>query len=192
MPGAAAWALLGLVLGALPVAHAAVVAAVVYGCGYGVAEVCGLRWPAPGRSWQVPQDLLIGAGGSRRLLVWGTALGPGFLTRNPYAGFGMLVLLAAAVGRLPAAIVVAAAIGAAHAGGRAVSLLRDSATAQRETAQHETAQHETAQHETAQHETAQHEAFALLLRSLRWRALDGIAMLVIAGAAIVTAGHWLW
>jgi hypothetical protein len=170
------------VLGVLPIAHAAIVAAAIYGCGYGVAEVCGLRWPAPGRSWQVPQDLLIGADGSRRLLVWGTILGPGFLTRNPYAGFGMLVLLAASVGRLPAAIVVAAAIGAAHAGGRAVSLLRDSAAAQ----------HETAQHVTAQRETAQREPFALLLRMLRWRALDGIAMLVIAGAAATTAGHWLW
>jgi hypothetical protein len=174
------------VLGVLPIAHAAVVAAAIYGCGYGVTEVFGLRWPAPGRSWQVPQGLLIGAGGSR-LLVWGTILGPGFLTRNPYAGFGMLVLLAASVGRLPAAIVVAAVIGAAHAGGRAVSLLRDSAAAQ-----HETAQHETARHETARRETALRDPFALLLRSLRWRALDGIGMLVIAGAALVTAGHWLW
>jgi hypothetical protein len=185
------------VLGVLPIAHAAVVAAAIYGCGYGVTEVFGLRWPAPGRSWQVPQGLLIGVGGSRRLLVWGTILGPGFLTRNPYAGFGMLVLLAASVGRLPAAIVVAAVIGAAHAGGRAVSLLRDSAAAQHETAEHETTQHETTQHETTQHDTAQHETaprdpFALLLRSLRWRALDGIGMLVIAGAALVTAGHWLW
>jgi hypothetical protein len=185
------------VLGVLPIAHAAVVAAAIYGCGYGVTEVFGLRWPAPGRSWQVPQGLLIGVGGSRRLLVWGTILGPGFLTRNPYAGFGMLVLLAASVGRLPAAIVVAAVIGAAHAGGRAVSLLRDSAAAQRKTAQHE-----TTQHDTAQHETAPRDPFALLLRSLRWRALDGIGMLVIAGAgigmlviagaALVTAGHWLW
>jgi hypothetical protein len=143
------------------------VAAAVYGCAYGVAEVCGLRWPrAPGRRWQVPQDLLIGASGTRRLLVWGAILGPGFLTRNPYAGFGMLVLLAASAGSLPATIVVAAVIGAAHAGGRAVALLRDSATPQLE-------------------------PFALLLRSLRWRTLDGIALLAVAGAAIVTAGYWL-
>ena len=154
-------------LGVLPVADAAVVAAAVYGCGYGAAEVFGLRWPgAPGRRWQVPQDLLIGASGPRRLAIWGGILGPGFLTRNPYAGFGMLVLLAAAVGSLPAAIVVAAMIGMAHAAGRAVALLRDSTTAQLE-------------------------PFALLLRSLRWRVLDGIALLVVAGAAIVTAGYRL-
>jgi hypothetical protein len=167
VPGAAAWALLGLLIGALPVAQAAVVAAAVYGCGYGVAEVCGLRWPGvPGRAWQVPQDLLIGASGTRRLVIWGTILGPGFLTRNPYAGYGMLVLLVAAVGSLPAAIVVAAVIGAAHAGGRAVALLRDSAT-------------------------VQDEPFAFVLRSLRWRALDGVALLAVAGAAIVTAWYRL-
>ncbi len=102
-----------------------------------------------------------------RLAVWGTILGPGFLTRNPYAGFGMLMLLTASIGSLPAAILVAAAIGAAHAIGRAFALLRDSAT-------------------------AQHDPFMLLLRSLRWRALDGLALLAIAGAAIVTTGHRPW
>ena len=138
----------------------------VYGCGYGLAEVTGRHWPAPGRRWQVPQDLLIGAGGTRRLVIWGAVLGPGFLTRNPYPGFGMLVLLAAAAGRWPAAVIVAAAIGAAHAGGRGIALLRDS-------------------------KTGQHDPFALVLRSLRWRALDGMALLAVAGAAIVTAGHQL-
>jgi hypothetical protein len=156
-----------LVLGVLPVADGAVVAAAVYGCGYGAAEVFGLRWPGPpGRRWQVPQDLLIGSGGTRRLVVWGSILGPGFLTRNPYAGFGMLVLLAASIGRLPAVIVVGAIIGMAHATGRAIALLRDSAATKLE-------------------------PFALLLRSLRWRVLDGTALLVIAGAAIVTAGYRL-
>ena len=110
--------------------------------------------------------MLIGSSGARRLVVWGAILGPGFLTRNPYAGFGMLVLLAASIGNLPTAIVIAAAIGASHAAGRAIALLRDSATAQRE-------------------------PFALLLQSLRWRVLDGIALLAVAGAAIVTAGYRL-
>lgn len=167
VPGAIAWALLGLVLGVLPVAGGAVVAAAVYGCGYGAAEVFGFRWPPPpGRGWQVPQDLLIGSSRAGRLVVWGTILGPGFVTRNPYAGFGMLVLLAASIGSLPAAIVFAATIGVAHAAGRAIALLRDSASAQRE-------------------------PFALLLRSLRWRVLDGMALLAVAGAAIVTAGYRL-
>lgn len=167
LPAAAVWALLGLVLGALPIASAAIVAAAVYGCGYGVIEASGRPRPAaPGRRWQVPQDLLLGGNGGRRIVLWGAILGPGLLTRNPYASFGMLVVLAATVGGLPAAVWVAALIGAAHASGRAFAVLRDSAS-------------------------PQDEPFALLLRSLRWRVLDGLALLAVAGAALVTTGYRL-
>jgi hypothetical protein len=167
LPATAVWALLGLALGALPIASAALVIAAVYGCGYGIVEAAGLARPAaPGRRWQVPQDLLLRGGGGRRVVLWGAILGPGLLTRNPYASFGMLVVLAATVGSLPAAVWVAALIGAAHASGRAFALLRDSAS-------------------------PHGEPFALLLRSLRWRVLDGLALLAVAGAAIVTAGYRL-
>ena len=167
LPAAAVWALAGLVLGALPIASAAVVAAAVYGLGYGVVEASGMARPAaPGRRWQVPQDLLLGESGGRRVVLWGAILGPGLLTPNPYASFGMLVVLAATVGGLPAGIWVAALIGAAHASGRAIAVLRDSASPQAE-------------------------PFALLLRSLRWRVLDGLALLAVAGAAIVAAGFRL-
>lgn len=167
LPAAAVWALLGLVVGALPIASAAVVAAAIYGCGYGLIEASGMARPAaPGRRWQVPQDLLLGGSGGRRVVLWGAILGPGLLTRNPYASFGMLVVLAATIGGLPAGVWVAALIGAAHASGRAFAVLRDSAR-------------------------QQNEPFALLLRSLRWRVLDGLALLAVAGAAIVTAGYRL-
>jgi hypothetical protein len=172
VPGAAAWAAVGLVLRVLVLAvpglaTAAVVAAAAYACGYGGAEVCGLPWPpAPGRRWQVPQGLMIGASGSRRVLVWGSILGPGFVTRNPYAGFGILPVLVAAASSVPAGIVVAGLVGAAHAAGRAAALLRDSAS-------------------------PQDQPFALLLRSLRWRVLDGFGLLAVAGAAIVIAGFRL-
>ena len=173
LPAAAVWALLGLVLGALPVAPAAIVAAALYGCGYGVVEASGMARPAaPGRRWQVPQDLLLGQTGGRRVVLWGAILGPGLLTRNPYASFGMLVVLAATVGSLPAGVWVAALIGAAHASGRAFAVLRDSARSQDEGSAHA-------------------EPFALVLRSLRWRVLDGLALLAVAGAAIVTAGYQL-
>jgi hypothetical protein len=167
LPAAAVWALLGLLLGALPIASVAVVAAAVYGSGYGVVEASGMVRPAaPGRRWQVPQDLLVGGRGRRRVVLWGAILGPGLLTRNPYASFGLLVVLAAAAGGLPAGVWVAALIGAAHASGRAFAVLRDSAR-------------------------PQDEPFALLLHSLRWRVLDGMALLAVAGAAIVTAGYRL-
>jgi hypothetical protein len=172
VPAAAVWAAIGLVIGAASLAAhalamAAVLAAAIYGCGYGLGEVCGSPWPAaPGRRWQVPPDLLIGAGGNRRTLVWGAILGPGFLTRNPYAGFSILPVLVAAAGQLPAGIALAGLVGAAHGLGRAAGLLRDSSG-------------------------PQPQPFALLLRSLRWRVLDGLALLTVAGAAIVTAGFRL-
>jgi hypothetical protein len=179
VPAAVAWAAMGLALNLLAqaahwLATAAVAGAAVYGCGYGAAEVCGSPWPAaPGRRWQVPQDLLIGASGSRRVLIWGSILGPGFLTRNPYAGFGLLpVLVATSASGLPAGgralvpIVVGGLVGATHAAGRAGALLRDSAR-------------------------RQDQPFALLLRSLRWRVLDGLALLTVAGVAIVVAGFRL-
>jgi len=162
VPAAAAWTVLGLALAVLPVRTAALLAAVLYGCGYGAAETFGLtRLRPPGRSWQVPQDFMIGASSRRRALVWGSILGPGFLTRNPYAGFGMLPLLVAGSGYPVYGLALGAGIGLAHGSGRAMALLRDVAR-------------------------PQDDPFALLLRSLRWRTLDGLALLAIAGAAIAS------
>lgn len=163
VPAAVGWAAIGLALTALPLSAVALVVAAVYGVGYGAVELAGLAWPRPpGRSWQVPQGMLIGAGRGRRVLVWGAILGPGLFTRNPYAGFAMLPLLVAAAGSLTAGVWLAATVGIAHACGRALALLRD-----------------------AKDPAA--EPFTLLLRSLRWRMLDGFALLVVAGAAIMSA-----
>jgi hypothetical protein len=170
LPAAAAWAVLGLTLTALPIGTPALVATALYSCVYGAAESFGLRRPkAPGRKWQVPQDFMIGASGRRRALVWGFVLGPGFLTRNPYAGFGILPLLVASTGpatggpagRLAFGLTAGVMVGVAHGTGRALALLRDVSR-------------------------PQDDPFALLLRSLRWRAHDGLALLAVAGAAIVT------
>jgi hypothetical protein len=182
LPAAAVWAALGLVLGALPVSRIALVVAAVYAAGYGVIEVAGLPWPVPGRRWQVPQDLMIGAGARRRVLVWGAVLGPGFLTRNPYAGFAVLPVLVAAVGRqatgtVTTAVLVAALVGVAHGAGRAVALLRDSRAVAAPVA--------------GPVAGPVADPFALLLRLLRWRTADGLALLAVAGAALVTAAYWL-
>jgi hypothetical protein len=167
-----AWATVGLVLSILVlavhgIATAAIVAAAAYAWGYGLAEICGSAWPpAPGSRWQVPQGLMIGASRRRRVLVWGSILGPGFLTRNPYAGFGILPVLVATSASIPAGILVGGLVGAAHAAGRGAALMRDSAS-------------------------PQDQPFALLLRSLRWRVLDGFGLLMVAGAAMVIAGFRL-
>lgn len=168
-----AWAGLGLLLAALPLPAAsltacALVIAVLYCAVYGVTEAAGRARPrAPGTSWQVPQGMVLGAGDRRRVLTWGAILGPGFLTRNPYAGFGLLpLILLASAGHAWAGLVTGALIGIMHGSGRGLALLRDA----RVTAA---------------------EPFELLLTLVRWRILDGLALLAIAGAAIVACGFRL-
>jgi hypothetical protein len=154
------------VLAALPLATVAAAVLASYGLGYGVIESAGVSWPpAPGRRWQVPQDLLIGASPGRRMLIWGALLGPGFATRNPYAGFAALPVAVAAAARiaggsLGAAVALAALTGAAHAAGRALALVRDTAR-------------------------PDGDPMTMLLRSVRWRVADGYVLLSLAGAALI-------
>jgi hypothetical protein len=131
VPALVAWALLGLGLGtagaALPAFRGVALAAVAgYASYFGALELSGRRGlPPPGRGWQVPQTMLIEASPRRRLLVWGALLGPGFATRNPFAGFGLLPLAVAAMPGPAPAVALGAAAGLAHGAARAVALLRD-------------------------------------------------------------------
>jgi hypothetical protein len=162
LPAAVAWAVLGLLLNVLPLSLAALSLIVVYGACYGLTESAGRARPAPpGSRWQVPQTMVAGVSRRRRVLVWGAILGPGFATRNPYAGFGLLPLAVAAVGSIPAGIALAAVIGVAHGTGRALALLRDARDAM----------------------AGDH--LRMILKSLYWRTFDGFALLVVSGAAAV-------
>ncbi len=131
LPAIAAWALLGLGLGAIGVAlpglrPVALAAAGAYGGYYGVTEIAGRRGLSPpGRRWQVPQTMLIAAAPRRRVVVWGALLGPGFATRNPFAGFGLLPLAIVAMPGIGPGIALGAAIGLAHGTARAMALVRD-------------------------------------------------------------------
>jgi hypothetical protein len=160
------WAALGAVLGALPLARPALVLTAGYAACYGVVEVTDrlggrLRLRPPGTSWQVPQGMVTGVSRRRRILVWGSILGPGFMTRNPYAGFGVLPIAVAAAGNVRAAVTLAAATGLAHGTARALALLRD-----------------------ARPGRAAADPMALVLTSMRWRTVDGLVLLVIAAAAL--------
>jgi hypothetical protein len=170
LPAVAVWTVVGLALMALTSALAltgvALVVTVIYGCWYGLAEIAGLgRLAVPGRRWQVPQSMMIDASPWRRVLVWGAILGPGFATRNPYAGFGLLPIAVAvmAASGPGAAVVLAAAIGLAHGGARAAALLRDIAAPQ------------------VRPDAAGQ--LDLLLRTVYWRRLDGVVLLAVAATA---------
>jgi hypothetical protein len=161
LPAVVLWAVLGICLGALPLTGPALVLAAIYAACYGLTEVTGkLSFRPPGRKWQVPQTMVMGVSDRRRILVWGSILGPGFLTRNPYAGFGLLPIAVATADGVRAAVILAAAIGLAHGSGRALALLRDARPA------------------------AASDPMRLLLVSMYWRTLDGCVLLVIAGVAI--------
>jgi hypothetical protein len=174
VPAVAAWTVLGIMLGALPLARPALVLTAGYAACYGVIEVTDrlggrLRLPPPGTRWQVPQAMVTGVSRRRRILVWGSILGPGFMTRNPYAGFGLLPIAVATAGGVRAAALLGAVAGFAHAAGRALALLRDARP----------------------RPAADPDPMRLVLTSMRWRTFDGFALLVIAGTAITACARLL-
>lgn len=173
LPALVSWLVLGLGLAALPLTGVALVAAIGYGCYYGAIETAGRRgFAVPGRRWQVPQSMMINASPRRRLLVWGAILGPGFLTRNPYAGFGLLPVTVAAMRAAGqgACLALAAAIGLAHGIARAAALLRDVKRGGPVSAS---------------------DQLDVLLKTVYWRRFDGAALLAVAvAAAVVSLGYF--
>ncbi len=159
---------LGLLVNLLPLSTIALILMAGYGLFYGVLQADGMARPAPpGSRWQVPSEWVRGVSRRRRFVVWGSLLGPGFATRNPYAGFWLLTLAVAAVGNIGYGVLLAAAIGAAHSTGRALGLLRDVPDAD----------------VTSYLQSA--------LRSMYWRTADGFALLAAAGAAAMTYAYRL-
>jgi len=159
---------LGLLVNLLPLSTIALILMAGYGVFYGVLEADGRARPAPpGSRWQVPSEWVRGVSRRRRLMVWGSLLGPGFATRNPYAGFWLLPLAVAAVGNIGYGVLLAAAIGAAHSTGRALGLL------------------------CAGPDVDVHSYLQSTLRSMYWRMADGLALLAAAGAAAMTCAYRL-
>jgi len=159
---------LGLVVNLLPLSTIALVLMAGYGVFYGVLEAGGTARPAPpGSRWQVPSEWVRGVSSRRRFVVWGSLLGPGFATRNPYAGFWLLTLAVAAVGSIGYGVLLAAAIGAAHSTGRALGLLRDV------------------------QDVDVNSYLQSALRSMYWRMVDGFALLAVAGVAGMTYAYRL-
>ena len=159
-PAVAVWALAGLLANLAPIQPAALGLTVAYGIYYGLIETSGRPGlPAPGRTWQVPSQWVDNTPRWQRILIWGALLGPGFATRNPYAGFGLLLLIVCSAGSLRLGVALAVTLGLLHSLARAAALLRDV------------------------HQPPGTDYLDLLARSMRWRALDGLALLTIAGAA---------
>ena len=191
IPAIVMWGLLGFGAGWLAVALPAVrwiaLAAVAgYGGYYGVIELSGRRGLSPpGRAWQVPQAMLIEAGPRRRILVWGVLLGPGFATRNPFAGFGLLPLAVTAMPGIGPAVALGAGIGLAHGTTRALALLRDVLDLNVMPAGIVPAATVPAAVSAVPVPTH----LDMALKAIYWRRFDGAVLLAVAGTAAVAFGH---
>lgn len=166
LPASLVWMLVGLLLNAIPLSTGALILLVLYAVFYGLYETTGRARPSPpGSRWQVPSDWVRGVSKRRRRWIWGAMLGPGFATRNPYAGFGLLVLAVAGTGNVLRGLLLAATIGIAHSTGRALALMRDVKLI--------------------------HSAdyIGAVLKAIYWRIFDGYALLVIAGIDATVCLH---
>lgn len=160
------WALAGLLLNVYHLRLPALALLAIYCAYYGLTESTGLPGrPPPGSSWQVPQSFVIGTSRPRRILTWGGILGPGFFTRNPYAGFWLLPLGISLLNSVQAGVLAAAAIGFAHGSGRALALIRDARGA----------------------DAASY--LQSVLKLMYWRTFDGIMLLALGSMALVIYAH---
>jgi hypothetical protein len=152
----------------LPLGAAALGVFLTYAVCYGVIEVAEKRGiPAPGTGWQVPQTFVVSQSSRRKVFTWGVLLGPGFATRNPYAGFGLLPLAVATPHDVVLGVVLAAGIGALHGTARGLVLLRDARRNEEADYMH------------------------TVLRSMYWRIFDGLALLTIASMVLAAGAYQL-
>ena len=166
LPSAVVWSILGIVVQifvALPIII--ICTTLVYALIYGIAEVCSLPLRTVSLTWQVPSGWIKGAGPIRKTWVWGSLLGPGLITRNPYAGIWLLLFMLAFSHHLLVALFFGAGIGAAHGIGRAIGVIKNHICF-----------------------TSGESDLLILGRVIRWRFFDGILLLFVAG---VLAGYLL-
>lgn len=91
---------------------------------YGVAESTYTPVHAIELRWQVPSNWVRRRSELQRMAIWGAALGPGLVTRNPYAGMACLPLLVVLQPTVTASVLLAMSVGTVHAAARAVAVAR--------------------------------------------------------------------
>lgn len=160
LPAAVVWGILGIALSHL--AHKAppmILVTIGYTVAYGLSETVGWPLRAPSVSWQVPARWVRGHPAAR-MVIWGIALGPGLVTRNPYAGMGLLPLLLILY-QNPMAGAAGLLFGAVHGGARAMGVLWN----QRQVA-------------------GGCDIIIVMGQQLRWRLVDGAILLLAAGGLV--------
>lgn len=130
---------------------------IFYALWYGTVEVWGLPFQPPSSTWQVPANWLLGSSFMKRSMVWGVTLGPGLITRNPYAGMWLLLWLVI----FSQDIFLGSLVGLTHGMARAFGILKN-----------------------LNYITAKFDHTGILVTQGQWRMLDGVLLLTIAGFLI--------
>lgn len=141
--------------------------ALIYALVFGVLETLTLPFRQLSSSWQVPAQWLIGRSARAQTLIWGAALGPGLVTRNPYAGIWLLPVVLTINHSFLFDVGFGLLIGAAHGTARAFSILR-----------------------TSRNPDA--DGLRIVLTQWRWRVADGFLLLLGGGgfaAAVLAMVH---
>jgi len=131
----------------------------VYALVFGIAETFGLPLRAPSFAWQVPAQWIKERSPMAQTAMWGALLGPGLVTRNPYAGMWLLPLLTVLNHNLLTALVIGMIVGVAHGGARALGVLSN-----------------------RRQMDMNYSHLMILGAQLRWKYRDGLALLLVAGA----------
>lgn len=165
LPAALVWGVLGILFRLLNVIPWLIpLLALAYTLWFGLLETLGLPFRPLEIGWQVPSGWIDGRPSMVQALTWGTTLGPGLVTRNPYAGIWLLPLLIALNQSLLIAMLVGVAVGMAHGGARVLGVLSNRRSM----------------------EMDEEYAHLMILGSqFRWQYIDGLALLVAAGALAV-------
>lgn len=127
---------------------------------YGAVQLLGLGWPIPTLPFGTPSAWLRGRSGTGQTLVWGATLGPGFLTRNPYACMWLAMIALSGSSTTVAALITGAVAGVTHGTARAVGILLN--IRRRLT------------------------PYEVMSQRLTWKFVDGIALFAAAGLIVPT------
>ena len=162
LPAAIVWGILGVVFRLLSnIPWLIPLIALAYTFWFGLLETLGLSFRPIEIGWQVPSRWIDGRPAMVQALIWGTTLGPGLVTRNPYAGIWLLPLLIALNQSLLIAMVVGIAAGIAHGGARVLGVLSNRRSMDMD---------------------EEYAHLKILGAQFRWQYIDGLALLVAAGA----------
>lgn len=162
IPAAIVWGVVAIVL--YPLTHVSTIIlfiAWIYALILGLLEALAIPFRPISLAWQVPAQWLSNRSTRVQILIWGIALGPGLMTRNPYAGIWLLPLLLVLHQSILTNISIGILIGIAHGGARVFGILS-----------------------TRRNLSA---CGSSLLTQWRWRFADGLMLLFGAGCLTVAA-----